>query len=212
MSWAEARSRSTTRTFAPSRARRRAVARPLPMVSPGVCPPPTRMATLPSTLPGISGSLQPVFDFAQVLPRVLEHTPEGTPHRPRLLAALGLPGEFVGRGCSYPLTSASAHVAGANRAKFRRRPASPSRRPEGRQACRASSERTPPPLRRCGGGAAQAESRRREGHRDRAVSSTMWSWTWPRRRRWVSTSALQSARSRARSRRVGRRCRASCHR
>src|SRR5262249_30816616 len=38
--------RSTSRTFAPSRAKRMAAARPLPMVSPGVCPAPTTIPTL----------------------------------------------------------------------------------------------------------------------------------------------------------------------
>ena len=34
-----------------------AVARPLPMVSPGVWPPPKTIATLPSTLPGMPASV-----------------------------------------------------------------------------------------------------------------------------------------------------------
>src|ERR1700759_2395733 len=46
VSCAEARSRSTHNTFAPSRAKVSAVARPLPMPSPGDCPAPTTMATL----------------------------------------------------------------------------------------------------------------------------------------------------------------------
>src|SRR5256885_51646 len=45
VSWAEARLWSTHNTFAPSRAKVRAVARPLPMPSPGLCPAPTTMAT-----------------------------------------------------------------------------------------------------------------------------------------------------------------------
>src|SRR5215813_10089340 len=45
VSWAEARSRSTHSTLAPSRAKVSAVARPLPMPSPGLCPAPTTMAT-----------------------------------------------------------------------------------------------------------------------------------------------------------------------
>src|SRR6516165_6560385 len=45
VSWAEIRSRSTHSTFAPSRAKVSAVARPLPMPSPGLCPAPTTMAT-----------------------------------------------------------------------------------------------------------------------------------------------------------------------
>src|SRR4030081_753727 len=44
-SWAEARLWSRHNTFAPSRAKVRAVARPLPMPSPGLCPAPTTMAT-----------------------------------------------------------------------------------------------------------------------------------------------------------------------
>src|SRR3954451_4468144 len=51
VSSAELRSRSTTRTRAPSRANSNAVARPLPIVSPGVCPPPTTTAVFPSSLP-----------------------------------------------------------------------------------------------------------------------------------------------------------------
>ncbi len=46
VSAADVRSRSTASTRAPSRANRSAVARPLPMVSPGVCPAPTTIATL----------------------------------------------------------------------------------------------------------------------------------------------------------------------
>src|ERR1700742_3984520 len=46
VSCAEARSRSTQSTLAPSRAKVSAVARPLPMPSPGLCPAPTTMATL----------------------------------------------------------------------------------------------------------------------------------------------------------------------
>src|SRR5262249_10028272 len=42
--------RSTTTTVAPSRANRIAVALPLPIVSPGVWPPPTTIATLPFSL------------------------------------------------------------------------------------------------------------------------------------------------------------------
>ena len=49
VSSADSRSRSTTRTRAPSRAKRIDVARPLPMVSPGVCPPPTTTATRPAS-------------------------------------------------------------------------------------------------------------------------------------------------------------------
>src|SRR5215831_1703123 len=45
VSSAEARLRSTHRTAAPSRAKVSAVARPLPMPSPGLCPAPTTMAT-----------------------------------------------------------------------------------------------------------------------------------------------------------------------
>src|ERR1700756_660665 len=44
VSWAEARLWSTHRTLAPSRAKVRAVARPLPMPSPGLCPAPTTIA------------------------------------------------------------------------------------------------------------------------------------------------------------------------
>src|ERR1700749_3022908 len=46
VSCAEARSRSTHNTLAPSRANVSAVARPLPMPSPGLCPAPTTMAIL----------------------------------------------------------------------------------------------------------------------------------------------------------------------
>src|ERR1700751_3446722 len=46
VSSALARLRSTHRTLAPSRAKVSAVARPLPMPSPGLCPAPTTMATL----------------------------------------------------------------------------------------------------------------------------------------------------------------------
>src|SRR5262245_4237079 len=46
---AEPRSRSATHTRAPSRASTTAVARPLPIVCPGVWPPPTTIAALPST-------------------------------------------------------------------------------------------------------------------------------------------------------------------
>ncbi len=46
VSRADCRFRSTRRTLAPSRANRSAVARPLPIVSPGVCPAPTTIATL----------------------------------------------------------------------------------------------------------------------------------------------------------------------
>src|SRR5437879_5655629 len=45
VSWAEARLWSTHSTLAPSRAKVRAVARPLPMPSPGLWPAPTTMAT-----------------------------------------------------------------------------------------------------------------------------------------------------------------------
>ena len=45
-SCAEARSRSTARTFAPSCTKRITVARPLPMPSPGLCPAPITMAIL----------------------------------------------------------------------------------------------------------------------------------------------------------------------
>src|ERR1700758_4400587 len=45
VSWAEARLWSTHSTRAPSRAKVSAVARPLPMPSPGLCPAPTTMAT-----------------------------------------------------------------------------------------------------------------------------------------------------------------------
>src|SRR5437764_4338547 len=51
VSWAESRRRSATTTRAPSRASTSAVARPLPNVPPGVCPPPTTIAVLPSTRP-----------------------------------------------------------------------------------------------------------------------------------------------------------------
>src|ERR1700758_156872 len=46
VSSAEARLRSTHSTLAPSRPKVSAVARPLPMPSPGLCPAPTTMATL----------------------------------------------------------------------------------------------------------------------------------------------------------------------
>src|SRR5579883_603256 len=46
VSCADLRSRSTQTTLAPSRAKVRAVARPLPTPSPGLCPAPTTMATL----------------------------------------------------------------------------------------------------------------------------------------------------------------------
>src|SRR4051812_22129055 len=49
VSSADARSRSTMRTRAPSRANRIDVARPFPMVAPGVCPPPTTTATRPAS-------------------------------------------------------------------------------------------------------------------------------------------------------------------
>src|SRR5882757_2803479 len=45
VSWADSILRSTHSTFAPSRAKVRAVARPLPMPSPGLWPAPTTMAT-----------------------------------------------------------------------------------------------------------------------------------------------------------------------
>src|SRR5262249_1705380 len=49
VSSADARSRSTTRTRAPSRAKRIDVARPFPIVAPGGCPPPTPTATRPAS-------------------------------------------------------------------------------------------------------------------------------------------------------------------
>src|SRR5262245_35452150 len=48
VSSAERRWRSTTMIFAPSWANRRAVARPLPIPSPGLCPAPITMAVFPS--------------------------------------------------------------------------------------------------------------------------------------------------------------------
>ena len=51
VSSADPSSRSTTTTLAPSRANVSAVARPLPIVSPGVCPPPITTATRPSKRP-----------------------------------------------------------------------------------------------------------------------------------------------------------------
>src|SRR5712692_3205283 len=48
VSSADARSRSTAMTFAPSCANRSAVARPLPIPSPGLCPAPMTMAVFPS--------------------------------------------------------------------------------------------------------------------------------------------------------------------
>ena len=48
VSSAEARSRSTASTLAPSCAKRSTVARPLPMPSPGLCPAPTTTAILPA--------------------------------------------------------------------------------------------------------------------------------------------------------------------
>src|SRR6266853_437237 len=45
VSWADVRLWSTHSTFAPSRAKVSAVARPLPMPSPGLCPAPTTIAT-----------------------------------------------------------------------------------------------------------------------------------------------------------------------
>ena len=53
---AESSRRSTQSTVAPSRANRMAVARPLPMVSPGVCPAPTTTAVLPASRPAITRS------------------------------------------------------------------------------------------------------------------------------------------------------------
>ena len=50
VSRADSRSRSTRNTRAPSRANSIAVARPFPIVSPGVCPAPTTIATFPSSL------------------------------------------------------------------------------------------------------------------------------------------------------------------
>src|SRR4051812_17367139 len=50
--------RSTTSTDAPSRANRIAVALPLPMVSPGVWPPPTTIATLPFSLSAMQAGYQ----------------------------------------------------------------------------------------------------------------------------------------------------------
>ncbi len=49
VSSAETGSRSTASTRAPSRANRSAVARPLPMAVPGVCPAPMTIAVLPSS-------------------------------------------------------------------------------------------------------------------------------------------------------------------
>src|SRR5437879_10044265 len=50
--------RSTQSTLAPSRANSTAMARPLPMVSPGVWPAPTTTAVLPSIRPVTSETLQ----------------------------------------------------------------------------------------------------------------------------------------------------------
>ena len=57
------------RTRAPSRASRIAVARPLPMVSPGVCPPPMTSATLPSTRPAMTAPPLPTRVRADGRPR-----------------------------------------------------------------------------------------------------------------------------------------------
>src|SRR5690606_13719829 len=59
VSSAASRDRSITSTRAPSRASTMAVARPLPIVSPGVWPPPKTAATFPSTLPATAGPLHP---------------------------------------------------------------------------------------------------------------------------------------------------------
>ena len=48
--FAEPMSRSASITFAPSRANTSAAARPVPTVSPGDCPAPTTIPTLPSSL------------------------------------------------------------------------------------------------------------------------------------------------------------------
>src|SRR4051794_8782343 len=58
VSSARSSSRSTQRTSAPSRANRIAIARPLPIVSPGVCPAPTTMAVLSASRPGTSAVLE----------------------------------------------------------------------------------------------------------------------------------------------------------
>src|SRR5437867_5896321 len=67
---AASRSRSTSSTLAPSRANRIAVARPFPIVSPGVCPAPTMIATFPSSL-----TAQPPFRRGEA------STNTGTPTR-----------------------------------------------------------------------------------------------------------------------------------
>src|SRR5579875_2886442 len=58
VSAARARSRSTHSTSAPSRANRMAMARPLPIVSPGVWPAPTTTAILSLSRPAMASALQ----------------------------------------------------------------------------------------------------------------------------------------------------------
>src|ERR1700689_4520058 len=59
VSSARRRSLSTRITLAPSRANSTAAARPLPMVSPGVCPAPTTMPTLSCNLTAAASRLAP---------------------------------------------------------------------------------------------------------------------------------------------------------
>ena len=59
VSSAESARRSTSRSCAPSRAKSSEVARPLPIVSPGVCPAPVMIATLPASRSPISSPFVP---------------------------------------------------------------------------------------------------------------------------------------------------------
>src|SRR5262249_45521379 len=70
VSRADDSSRSTIKTRAPSRANSNAVARPLPIVSPGVCPAPVTIATFPSSRPTISESL---YAFVELDSQAVEH-------------------------------------------------------------------------------------------------------------------------------------------
>src|SRR5437773_948467 len=88
VSWADSRRRSATITWAPSRASKSAVARPLPIVSPGVCPPPTTMAILSATRPGI------VLRAASRKYRVLCHS-EAKPKNPLLVHWVENRGSFA---------------------------------------------------------------------------------------------------------------------
>ena len=70
---ADSRSRSTSSTFAPSRANRIAVARPFPIVSPGVCPAPTTIATFPSSLTARTPLCRTRRAEASIEPKIRTH-------------------------------------------------------------------------------------------------------------------------------------------